>query len=411
MTSVAGADCTRSMNVEDCVSRSDLDAEQDNKSVSCGSSTKKNSNSSNNSQVCLQPPRKPLSAYNFFFQDERAKILGSETIEEEHEDPRERKKRRHRKTHGKIGFTQLAKHVGQKWKKLDAETRALYVARFQADKKRYAKELAEYEDRLSNMIHLAQVKKALQTLRAQEAEKKKVADRIAAEELELLELQESRKRKAKAMEVNALSNANSEGSMLAQDYSFENVLSTAIRMTNFPLNIQEVSAGIKRARGMACNDLSDYPNALFGLHSQALPMNYSNSLLNATNASSFTAMQLSSLSAMNAMNHMNLMGRPGSIFPPDICKPTLINYPMHVPSEDHVKAKMKAHIEKQQQELNLLRQQLLQHQQQSNNSNCSRRPNSGLLVTAADVHNIVTPEDSPRNPQVSALLHDFDSEE
>jgi len=50
---------------------------------------------------------------------------------------------------------------------------------------------------------------------------------------------------------------------------------------------------------MACNDLSDYPNALFGLHSQALPhpskMNYSNSLLNATNASSFTAMQLSSL--------------------------------------------------------------------------------------------------------------------
>ena len=27
------------------------------------------------------------------------------------------------------------------------------------------------------------------------------------------------------------------------------------------------------------------------------------------------------------------------------------------------------------------------------------------------MHNIVTPEDSPRNPHVSALLHDFDSDE
>jgi hypothetical protein len=140
----------------------------------------------------LQPPRrKPLSAYNFFFQDERAKLVGSEIIKEEHDDPRERKKRRHRKVHGKIGSTQLAKHVGQLWKTLDAETRKFYDVKCQQDKKRHAAELAEYEEQLSNMIHRAQVE-----LRG-ERRNMKIEHRIVVEEAKLLELQEtSRKRKA-----------------------------------------------------------------------------------------------------------------------------------------------------------------------------------------------------------------------
>jgi hypothetical protein len=142
----------------------------------------------------LQPPRKPLSAYNFFFQEERAKLLGQEVIEEEHDDPRERKKRRHRKAHGKIGFTQLAKHVGQVWRTLDAETRTSYDVKCQEAKKKHAAELEEYEAQLGKMIQFAQVKKALMTLKAQEAERR---NRNTVEEAKLLELQDTyRKRKA-----------------------------------------------------------------------------------------------------------------------------------------------------------------------------------------------------------------------
>jgi hypothetical protein len=216
--------------------------------------------------MMLQPPRKPLSAYNFFFQDERAKLLGSQAISEEHEDPRERKKRRHRKTHGKIGFTQLAKHVGQLWKNLDAGTRKSYAVKYQADKKRHAAELADYEEQLSNMVHLAQVKKALNTLKAQQAERRNrnTEYRIdAVEEATLLELQKSSRKRKAALEQGQPEHLNSkqelgapleanlgmgcfnhgvnegDGTRKREDTvlegSFESILSKAIHMTNFPL--------------------------------------------------------------------------------------------------------------------------------------------------------------------------------
>jgi hypothetical protein len=60
--------------------------------------------------------------------------------------------------------------------------------------KKYAAELAEYEAQLNNMIQFAQVKKALMTLKAQEAERR---NRSTVEEAELLDLQDTyRKRKA-----------------------------------------------------------------------------------------------------------------------------------------------------------------------------------------------------------------------
>jgi hypothetical protein len=146
----------------------------------------------------LKPPRKPLSAYNFFFQDERAKLLGSQIIEEEHDDPRERKKRRYRKAHGKIGFTQLAKHVAQLWRTRDAGTKKIYDMKFQQAKKRHAAELAEYEAQLGKMIHLAQVKKALNKIKAQQAER--CNSRNVVEEAKLLELQDTYRKGKAALE-------------------------------------------------------------------------------------------------------------------------------------------------------------------------------------------------------------------
>ena len=58
-------------------------------------------------------PKRPLSAYNLFFQEARKALLGDAYTPSP-------AKRRHRKSHGKIGFTELAHIISQKWKTLDA---------------------------------------------------------------------------------------------------------------------------------------------------------------------------------------------------------------------------------------------------------------------------------------------------
>ena len=79
------------------------------------------------------PPLKPLSAYNYFFRDERDRILAASrnerlpelTLEErrckllwDHWSRDRSKKRAHRKSHGKIGFQELSKLISSRWKAL-----------------------------------------------------------------------------------------------------------------------------------------------------------------------------------------------------------------------------------------------------------------------------------------------------
>lgn len=125
-------------------------------------------------------PKRPLSAYNIFFKDERAKILadipdkkseeegeekeeeskektedgeGGEGGEEKTEKDSEEKeesgkkttgKKRKRVPHGKIGFESLAKIVGQRWKELPPEELDVYKKRAEEDMKRYRKEMEAY---------------------------------------------------------------------------------------------------------------------------------------------------------------------------------------------------------------------------------------------------------------------------
>lgn len=100
-------------------------------------------------------PVKALSAYNFFFRDERERILngGEEDYSQQKEDKllsghwfRDRtKKRRHRKTHGKITFTTLSRMVSQKWKSLADEHKAFYKQVAARDLERYRREVSEQE--------------------------------------------------------------------------------------------------------------------------------------------------------------------------------------------------------------------------------------------------------------------------
>jgi hypothetical protein len=138
-------------------------------------------------------PKRPLSAYNIFFKDERQKILaeipdkkdeeeekdaeaaaeGGDAVKKEEGEKTEKKEgeegeasgekkegeatgdkdkkdkkavgnKRKRKPHGKIGFESLAKIVGQRWKELPPDELEIYKKRAEEDMKRYRKEMEAY---------------------------------------------------------------------------------------------------------------------------------------------------------------------------------------------------------------------------------------------------------------------------
>ena len=93
---------------------------------------------------------------NLFFQSERKKLISQGKNSGSHQSPITQipvtspsnsssasfgPKRRHRKTHGKIGFAALARNIASKWKGLDAESRASFSERATVEKERYMKDL------------------------------------------------------------------------------------------------------------------------------------------------------------------------------------------------------------------------------------------------------------------------------
>ena len=130
-------------------------------------------------------PRRPLSAYNLFFSKERQRILeeidgksqeeidadeekradeeAPEKKEGEEEEagvpkallrpmlPSEKKRRPHRRSHGKISFQLLAKKVGERWKALPDDQRKYYQDLAKEDMKRQKKAMEEYYQKRSEI--------------------------------------------------------------------------------------------------------------------------------------------------------------------------------------------------------------------------------------------------------------------
>jgi HMG (high mobility group) box len=98
-----------------------------------------------------QLPFRALSAYNFFFRDERERIINGGEYElsaakkqqllTEHWFRDRTVKRRHRKTHGKISFTTLSKVISQGWRDLPEHKKAFYREVAAEDLDRYQREL------------------------------------------------------------------------------------------------------------------------------------------------------------------------------------------------------------------------------------------------------------------------------
>lgn len=102
--------------------------------------TKKNSSTNhiNNIDITEGKPKRPLSAYNLFFQHERAQILKTTPSKYEGNKPR--------RSHGKIGFASLARSVAAKWNNIDPETRKHFDRLAAEDKERYKREMEAWKE-------------------------------------------------------------------------------------------------------------------------------------------------------------------------------------------------------------------------------------------------------------------------
>lgn len=108
-------------------------------------------------------PKRPLSAYNLFFRDERKKILESipaknedgEEVDAKVDDDEEEEldadgKKRKKAPHGKIGFENLAKIIGQRWQKLEPDKIEHYKKLAAKDMKRYKEQMEVFLTKIEN---------------------------------------------------------------------------------------------------------------------------------------------------------------------------------------------------------------------------------------------------------------------
>lgn len=101
-------------------------------------------------------PKRPLSAYNFFFKEERGKILRIVLSDDEsnaENDPNSDEYidketiQKLKKDDGKVSFEEMGKLIGLRWKQIDPERLTKYSELAAEDTERYKKDMVSYNGR------------------------------------------------------------------------------------------------------------------------------------------------------------------------------------------------------------------------------------------------------------------------
>lgn len=87
-------------------------------------------------------PKRPLSAYNIFFKEERARLL--QKLDDAKNEKGDDEEEEDKKTPSKIGFENLAKIIGSKWQDLTPSQVEYYKEKAGEDMKRYKSEMETY---------------------------------------------------------------------------------------------------------------------------------------------------------------------------------------------------------------------------------------------------------------------------
>jgi HMG-box domain len=86
-------------------------------------------------------PKRPLTAYNIFFKFQRQQILSVMPV---------RATGKPRKSHGKMGFADMARVIAGKWKTIRPQEKVIFVEMAATDKKRYKQEMVEWKQNKSS---------------------------------------------------------------------------------------------------------------------------------------------------------------------------------------------------------------------------------------------------------------------
>jgi len=111
--------------------------------AAAGSKTKAKRKRRKSSEIKKKPrdmPRRPLSAYNIFFREERARVLQE----------REAELLNHQERRGKPDpelFATLGKTIASRWKRLEPDAREQYQSEAKDEMKRYRKEMEGYQNK------------------------------------------------------------------------------------------------------------------------------------------------------------------------------------------------------------------------------------------------------------------------
>jgi len=102
-------------------------------------------------------PKRPLSAYNYFFKEERMKIIKAVNCEDEiyqkkiDPDLNEELILKLRKDGGKVSFEELGKLIGRRWKEIKSEPLAYCSLLAEGDKGRYKIEMKAFKKKQEEM--------------------------------------------------------------------------------------------------------------------------------------------------------------------------------------------------------------------------------------------------------------------